>query len=131
MKRASLTVLTILAILTSSTANAATNPAVVVELAKSAGISEELAKRQIEQVVQALKNEMIAGRDVSITNFGKFYVQERAARVARNPKTGAPLNIDPKRYPRFTSADKFKDEMNPGHAPKALLGPIATPQTKR
>ena len=88
-------------------------PAVVVEYAKQAGGSPEQAKLEFDRVILAIKAELKAGRDVTITNFGKFYVQGRDARTGRNPKTGAPIQIAAKKYPHFISADKFKDELNP------------------
>ena len=111
-------------------AHAASTPAVVVALAKQSGISEVQAKQQIDQVTLAIKAELMAGRDVTITNFGKFYVQERDAHVGRNPKTGAPLQIEAKRYPRFVSADRFKDEMNGEVVKMAKGGVESVPQSQ-
>lgn len=102
-----------LCLLLSENARADSSPAVVVTLAKQAGISEQQAKQQLDQVVAAIRSEVVDGREVTIKNFGKFYVQQRDARVGRNPKTGAAIQIPAKRYPRFASADKFKADMNP------------------
>jgi DNA-binding protein HU-beta len=106
----------------STTAIAGTNPAVVVTLAKQAGISEEEARIRFEQSIAAITAELSAGRDVTITNFGKFYLSEREARTGRNPKTGAAIAIPAKRYPKFSSAERLKDSLNPEISSQQLAG---------
>ena len=92
---------------------ASNQSAVITALAKQNGVSDELARKQLESVVTAIKGELSAGRDVTIPNFGRFYVSEQAAHEGRNPRTGAKLQIPAKRYPKWTSADNFKEVMNP------------------
>ena len=82
-------------------------------IAKERSISTEEARVQVEKVFGAVGAELREGRDVTIKNFGKFYVQERQARMARNPKTGAPVSVGAKRYARFVSADGLKNSLNP------------------
>lgn len=110
-----------LALLMPGVSYAANNPPVVVALAKQAGITEEQARKQIDQVMVAIKSEMVEGREVTVRNFGKFYIQQRDARTGRNPRTGAAIEIPAKRYPRFTSADGFKKDMNPSQPAEALV----------
>lgn len=101
---------------------ASNQTAVVTALAKQAGVSEDLARKQIESVISAIKSELVAGRDVTIPNFGRFYVSDQAAREGRNPRTGAKIQIPAKRYPKWTSADGFKVVMNP--KPEAVQAPV-------
>lgn len=91
---------------------AATESPLVVELAKQSQTTNEMARKQIEQVVLALKSELLAGRDVTLKNFGRFYVSELGPREVRNPKTGDKLQIGARKYPRFTSSDNFKAAFN-------------------
>ncbi len=81
-------------------------------VAVSTGISKAEANRQINNVIAGIKTELKEGNEVTIRNFGRFYVQARDARVGRNPKTGEKLNIPAKRYPKFSSSDAFKAELN-------------------
>lgn len=101
--------LTVLAFTGSAVAEA---PPLVVQVARQANISEAAAREQIERVVNAIKEELRGGRDVTIRNFGRFYVQERDARTGRNPRTGEAIEIPAKRYPRFSSSESFKDDLN-------------------
>jgi DNA-binding protein HU-beta len=45
---------------------------------------------------------------VSITGFGKFSVAVRGPRQARNPQTGAPIELPAGRPPRFTAGAKLR-----------------------
>ena len=108
--------------LQATTCLASNQTAIITTLSKQTGVSEEIARKQLEAVTNAIKAELIDGRDVTIPNFGKFYVSEQGSREGRNPKTGLKIQIPAKRYPRFTSADGFKEQMNP----KGEVAPNAT-----
>ena len=95
-----------------STAAAASKNPLVANIAKQASISEADAVRAIDQVMSGIKEELKAGRDVTIKNFGRFYVSERDAHEGRNPRTGQKIQIEARNYPRFVSSDGFKAEMN-------------------
>ncbi len=55
--------------------------------------------------------ELDAGRDVSIAGFGKFETRRRAARMGRNPATGAAIHIPAKKYPAFKAGKGLKDRV--------------------
>ena len=82
--------------------------------AKRAGVSVEEAKSQIQAVFATVQQELIAGKDVSIRGFGKFRVSHVQPRTARNPRTGEPVQVPAKKYPRFTSSDALKEAVNKG-----------------
>lgn len=84
----------------------------VLAVAKEAGVSEAEATKQVQVVFKALGEELAGGRDVTVRNFGKFYVSHREARVGRNPQTGASIDIPAKRYPKFRSSEKLKSALN-------------------
>jgi len=45
---------------------------------------------------------------VAISGFGRFSVAERAARQARNPRTGEPIDVPAGRAPRFSAGSQLK-----------------------
>jgi DNA-binding protein HU-beta len=45
---------------------------------------------------------------VSFVGFGTFKVAQRKARTARNPQTGAAINIPKRRVPRFSAGKALK-----------------------
>jgi len=59
----------------------------------------------LEVVTEALKN----GDKVEIRGFGTFLMKERAARVARNPKTGKEVKVPPKLVPDFKPGKDLKE----------------------
>ncbi len=70
-------------------------------------------KVQAEEVVDAIFDSIIAtmkkGGEVSIAGFGIFSVKGRAARTARNPKTGEQVKVAAKKVPKFRPAKGLKD----------------------
>jgi len=70
-------------------------------------------KVQAEEIVDGLfgviVDTMKKGEDVSIAGFGIFSVKQRAARMARNPKTGEQVSVAAKRVPKFRAAKALKD----------------------
>ena len=72
-------------------------------------------KVQAEEIVDGLFDAIIGtlkkGGEVSIAGFGIFSVKQRAARMARNPKTGAQVKVAAKRVPKFRPAKGLKDSI--------------------
>ncbi len=70
-------------------------------------------KVQAEEVVDSIFEAIIAtmkkGGEVSIAGFGIFSVKGRAARMARNPKTGEQVKVAAKKVPKFRPAKGLKD----------------------
>ena len=67
--------------------------------------AEEIVELIIDGIVSALKK----GDEVSIAGLGIFSTKQRAARVARNPRTGASVNVAAMRVPKFRAAKALKD----------------------
>lgn len=78
-------------------------------------VHEELGgtKVQAEQIVDKLfgsiTDSLKTGEEVSIAGFGIFSAKERAARTARNPRTGEPVQVPAMRVPKFKAAKALKD----------------------
>jgi DNA-binding protein HU-beta len=70
-------------------------------------------KVQAEQVVSGIFDGITAsltkGDEVSIAGFGIFTAKMRAARTARNPKTGEAVKVAATRVPKFRAAKALKD----------------------
>ena len=85
---------------------------VVERLAKTSSTSAKEAKAQLNQVFEAIQSELIAGEEVSVRGFGKFYLSQSKAREGRNPKNGAKIQIPAKRYAKFRPSAKLKEKLN-------------------
>jgi integration host factor subunit alpha len=78
----------------------------------AADLSLRHAAESVAATFEILKTALEAGEDVLITGFGKFTVRDKAARVGRNPKTGEPLTIEPRRVVSFKYSEALKDAVN-------------------
>lgn len=67
--------------------------------------AEEIMNGLIDAVTSTLKK----GSEVSIAGLGIFSVKDRAARMARNPKTGEQVHVPATRVPKFRAAKALKD----------------------
>lgn len=70
-------------------------------------------KVQAEQIVDAVFDSiekcLKKGEEVSVAGFGTFVVKQRKARTARNPKTGATVQVPATRVPKFRAGKGLKD----------------------
>jgi DNA-binding protein HU-beta len=91
------------------------------EVARTAGLDKRSAEAAVTAMIDAVIAETKAGSKVSLFGFGTFTPTARAARIGRNPQTGAPVRIAASRGVRFAPASAFKQTLNPkgGAAKKA------------
>ncbi|PIS13312.1 MAG: DNA-binding protein HU [Candidatus Tagabacteria bacterium CG09_land_8_20_14_0_10_41_14] len=82
---------------------------IVEDLAGKTGISKAEAERIVEGIFSGIIDEVKAGREVSVAGFGIFQPKDRAAREARNPRTGETVQVPAMRVPKFKPAKAFKD----------------------
>lgn len=102
----------LLGVMYSAPVRAETNDNLIKAVSAQTKLSPEQAEQQIQSVFSAIESELKAGREVSIRRFGKFHVQQRAARQARNPKTGAPVQVPARNYARFNASELLKSHLN-------------------
>ena len=81
-------------------------------VAKSVGISKVASEKAVDGVLDAIKGALKKGQSVTLVGFGTFKVGKRAARLGRNPQTGAEIRIKAARVPRFSAGKALKDELN-------------------
>ena len=84
----------------------------VEHMAKHAEISKAAAGRALESLMGAVKATLKKGGTVALVGFGTFAVGKRAARVGRNPKTGAALKIQAAKVPKFRPGKGLKEALN-------------------
>ncbi len=73
------------------------------------GGTKKSAEDAMEKVLSSIVDTLKRGEEVSISSFGIFSVKQRAAREARNPKTGAAIHVPATRVPKFRAAKALKD----------------------
>jgi DNA-binding protein HU-beta len=80
-------------------------------VATSAGLTKASAGEVVEAVLSGISGELQNGGSVSLVGFGTFSVTARAARTARNPRTGAPINVPASNAPKFKAGKALKDAL--------------------
>ncbi len=78
------------------------------ELTKKMGSDRRQATDAVENVVDTIVRAVHKGESVTITGFGVFEQRRRAARVARNPRTGETVKVKPTSVPAFRPGAQFK-----------------------
>ena len=71
-----------------------------------------LVEEALELVIEALER----GEPVKLSGFGVFEVRGKRARVGRNPKTGEPAAIDPRRVISFRASQSLKASIDAGRS---------------
>ena len=66
-----------------------------------------------ESVISALKS----GDKIEIRGFGSFRTRQRNARIGRNPKSGARVEVPAKKVPYFKPSKELRDLINPTAKP--------------
>lgn len=88
-----------------------TKTQITAALADAAGITKKQAAAVVEALVGlAYKN---AKNGFPIPGLGKVVLVQRKARIGRNPKTGEPIKIPPKKALKFRFAKQAKDAILP------------------
>ena len=81
----------------------------IAKVADKAGMTKVDAGKSVDAVVSVITAAMKKGEKVTWTGFGTFEVRSRAARMGRNPQTGAPLHIPSSKTPAFKAGKGLKD----------------------
>jgi len=66
----------------------------------------------IETLFELIKQSLEDDEDVMISGFGKFCVREKRQRLGRNPQTGEPMALSPRRVVTFHYSGILKEKIN-------------------
>ncbi|MBU6430924.1 MAG: HU family DNA-binding protein [Patescibacteria group bacterium] len=69
------------------------------------------AEQVVDMVFDSIVNSLKKGEEASIAGIGIFSVKERAARQARNPRTGESISVPAMKVPKFRAAKALKDSV--------------------
>ena len=76
----------------------------------------DLTAKEVERVVAAFFDSIIEqleqGGRVELRGFGAFSTRNRDARIGRNPRTGAAVDVDAKRVPYFKPGKEMRERLN-------------------
>lgn len=79
---------------------------------KLEGLSRKQTEVIVETIFESIKDSLARGGKVEIRGFGNFRLRNRNARKARNPKTGAAVDVPPKKVPYFKVGKELREMVN-------------------
>src|ERR1700761_8512704 len=105
-------------------------------LTEKLGSDRRHATAAVENVVDTIVRAVHKGESVTITGFGVFEQRRRAARVARNPRTGETVKVKPTSVPAFRPGAQFKAVVSgsqrlPAEGPAVKRGVVASGGAKK
>ena len=105
-------------------------------LTEKLGSDRRHATAAVENVVDTIVRAVHKGDSVTITGFGVFEQRRRAARVARNPRTGETVKVKPTSVPAFRPGAQFKAVVSgsqrlPAEGPAVKRGVVASGGAKK
>lgn len=76
------------------------------------GVSRTECALVVDGFLNAIKQALARGEAIQIRRFGTFKLQKRKARAARNPRTGASVEVPARAVPVFKASDVFRRQVN-------------------
>jgi integration host factor subunit alpha len=66
----------------------------------------------VDGVFEVIKETLESGEDVLISGFGKWSVKEKGERQGKNPQTGEPIMLAPRRVVKFKCGSALRDRID-------------------
>jgi len=81
-------------------------------ITEDTGLEPQAAHEALETFLEIMKATLESGEDIMISGFGKFCVNEKAARKGRNPATNSTMTLPKRRVVTFKLSGKLRDRIN-------------------
>ncbi len=90
-----------------------TKKEIVKEIADRIGLTQLKTKEIVQMTFDAIVETLVENDDhrIELRNFGVFEVKQRAARKARNPRTGERVDVPPKNVVTFKPGKKMEERV--------------------
>ena len=86
----------------------------VSSVAGSTGESKRTVSDVLDATITTIEKQVKKGEKVTLPGFGTFSRRNRAARTARNPRTGEEIQVKASKVPAFKPGAGFKDVVGGG-----------------
>ncbi len=83
--------------------------AIIEKVHEVLGGTKASAEEAVDTIINSIVDSLKKGDEVSIAGLGIFSAKMRAARTARNPRTGETVQVKAMRVPKFRAAKALKD----------------------
>jgi len=75
-------------------------------------IPKQEAENGVNLFFETLRDAILKGEEIEIRGFGSFRFRKRTSRSGRNPRTGAPVKVPPKKVLYFKPSKLLKEMIN-------------------
>lgn len=73
------------------------------------GGTKKAAEEAVDTVFDTITRTLAKGDEVAVSGFGTFLSKKRQARTARNPRTGATVQVPATQVPKFRAGKGLKE----------------------
>jgi integration host factor subunit beta len=84
----------------------------VTRISQELNIPKQEAEEGVNLFFEAIKDALLKGEEIEIRGFGSFRFRTRTSRSGRNPRTGEPVDVPPKRVLYFKPSKLLKEMIN-------------------
>lgn len=84
---------------------------IVNEISKNTGIEKITVQKTVEAFMEAVKDSLVANKNVYLRGFGSFIIKKRAKKTARNISKNTTLIIPAHNIPSFKPAKTFVNKV--------------------
>ncbi len=88
-----------------------TKKEIVKAIAEEIGLTQLKTKEIVQKTFDAIIDALVEGKRIELRNFGVFEVKERAARKARNPRTGQRVHVPAKLVVTFKPGKEMEERV--------------------
>jgi DNA-binding protein HU-beta len=81
----------------------------IAAIAEKAGLAKKDAEKALNAFVETVSGALKEGKKIQLVGFGTFGTKERAAREAKNPRTGETVSVPAATIPGFKAGKALKD----------------------
>ena len=89
-----------------------TKKEIVKQISERIGLTQLKTKEIVQQTFDAIVETLLEVGRIELRNFGVFEVKQRKARKARNPRTGARVDVPPKNVVTFKPGKKMEEKVH-------------------
>ena len=102
----------------------------IAAISEKADIKKVDAEKFLAAFIETVSEELKEGNKIQLVGFGTFETSERAARVGKNPQTGAEIQIPASIAPKFKPGKALKDLANVKAEAKKAPAKVAAKKKK-
>ena len=96
-----------------------TKKEIVKTISEEIGLTQLKTKEIVQKTFDAIVETLVEERRIELRNFGVFEVKERAARKARNPRTGQRVDVPEKFVVTFKPGKEMEEKVRQLERPPA------------